>query len=135
MVGQERYNAHLKVAKEIKEVNIYSVNVLRSSTDSCRNGHVTNIKQIDKANILWQHILYRGIGGASCAWHGCWVPHSVVDFQQVFNKVKHRWFSLVVVLISGNEMEANKAYSQKKKDYCVCESLKHNMEGLWQAVL
>ena len=45
MVGQERYNAHLKVAKEIKEVNIYSVNVSRSSTDSCRNGHVTNIEK------------------------------------------------------------------------------------------
>ena len=45
MVGQERYNAHLKVAKEIKEVNIYLVNVLRSFIDSCRNGHVMNIKR------------------------------------------------------------------------------------------
>ena len=40
-----------------------------------------------------------------------------------------------MVLISGNEMEANKVYSQKNMDYCVCESLKHNMEGLQQAVL
>ena len=40
-----------------------------------------------------------------------------------------------MVLISGNEMEANKVYSQKDMDYCVCESLKHNMEGLWQVVL
>ena len=40
-----------------------------------------------------------------------------------------------MVLISGNEMEANKAYSQNKKDYCVCELLKHNTEGLRQVVL
>ena len=45
MVRQERYNAHLKVAKEIKEVNIYLVNVLESFIDSCRNGHVMNIEQ------------------------------------------------------------------------------------------
>ena len=45
MVGQERYNAHLKVAKEIKEVNIYPVNVLRSFIDSCRNRHVMNIER------------------------------------------------------------------------------------------
>ena len=43
MVRQERYNAHLKVAKEIKEVNIYPVDVLKSFTDSCRNRHVMNI--------------------------------------------------------------------------------------------
>ena len=40
-----------------------------------------------------------------------------------------------MVLISRNEMEANKTYSQKNMDYCVCKSLKHNMEGLQQAVL
>ena len=43
MVGQERYNAHLKVAKKIKEVNISGQCL--SFTDSCRNGHVTNIEQ------------------------------------------------------------------------------------------
>ena len=40
-----------------------------------------------------------------------------------------------MVLISGNEMEVNKAYRQKNMDYCVCKLLKHNTEGLWQVVL
>ena len=45
MVGKERYDAHLKVAKEIKEVNIYLVNVLEPFIDSCRNRHVMNIER------------------------------------------------------------------------------------------
>ena len=83
MVGQERYNAHLKVAKEIKEVNIYPVNVLRSFIDSCRNGHVMNIKRSTRQTFFSSTFSTEALGvGASCTQHGCWVPHSVVDFQR-----------------------------------------------------
>jgi hypothetical protein len=65
MTGISRYHRHLAVAKEIKQkitCNDYSA--------------------IDKANLLRQHLIYTGIGAAACARHGCFVPHSVVDFQK-----------------------------------------------------
>jgi hypothetical protein len=37
---------------------------------------------IDKANLLRQHLIHTGIGAAACARHGCYVPHSVVDFHK-----------------------------------------------------
>src|ERR1700683_3528882 len=37
---------------------------------------------VHEANMLKQHLLYTGIGAAACPRHGCFVPHSVVDFQK-----------------------------------------------------
>ena len=32
--------------------------------------------------MLKQHLLHTGIGAAACPRHGCFVPHSIVDFQR-----------------------------------------------------
>lgn len=32
--------------------------------------------------MLKQHLLHTGIGAAACPRHGCFVPHSVVDFHK-----------------------------------------------------
>jgi hypothetical protein len=59
------YQGHLRVAKEPKQkitCNDYSA--------------------INKANLLRQHLIHTGISAGACARHGCFVPHSVVDFQK-----------------------------------------------------
>jgi len=59
------YQHHLAVAKEIKQ------------KITCND-----YRAIDKANLMRQHLIYTGIGAAACARHGCFVPHTVVDFQK-----------------------------------------------------
>ncbi|KAI6040548.1 hypothetical protein EDC04DRAFT_2993623 [Pisolithus marmoratus] len=39
-------------------------------------------RAINAANINKSNIQSTGIGATACAWHGCFVPHSVVDFQK-----------------------------------------------------
>ncbi|KAG2057442.1 hypothetical protein BDR06DRAFT_980855 [Suillus hirtellus] len=55
MVGDERYKSHLAVARD---------HVQKSD---CNNHHALEAT---------------GIGRCACAWHGCFVPHSMVDFQK-----------------------------------------------------
>src|SRR3984957_18696663 len=50
-----------------------------------------------------------GIGATACSQHGCFVPHSVVDFQ------KGEW--------------------QMNMDYSLCQALKYNMDGISRAVV
>jgi len=43
---------------------------------------VMTFSAVHKANMLKLHLLHTGIGAAACLRHGCFVPHSVVDFQK-----------------------------------------------------
>ena len=81
MVGEKQYHEHLKVATEIKQVSFATVSgmFLLTMLQKCTcHDHAA----IDKANLIWQHLVYTGVGGACCARHGCWVPHSMVNFQK-----------------------------------------------------
>ncbi|KAI6028111.1 hypothetical protein EDC04DRAFT_2605846 [Pisolithus marmoratus] len=44
---------------------------------TCSNHRAINAENINKSNLQ-----STGIGATACAWHGCFVPHSVVDFQK-----------------------------------------------------
>lgn len=72
-----------------------------------------------------QHILYTSIGGACCACHGCWVPHSVVNFERGERYALLAVSPLVLTIV----------LSQKNMDYCCSESLKYNTKGLQKVVL
>ncbi|KAG2100190.1 uncharacterized protein F5147DRAFT_747185 [Suillus discolor] len=65
MVGDERYKSHLSVAQDCVQKS------------DCNNHHTVN-----QANASRQKLEATGIGGCACARHGCFVPHSMVDFQK-----------------------------------------------------
>jgi hypothetical protein len=79
MVADERYKTHLSIAKD---------NVERSD---CNNHRAVN-----QANASRQRLEATGIGGCACARHGCFVPHSMVDFQKgerlvhIISHIHHR---------------------------------------------
>ncbi|KIO07157.1 hypothetical protein M404DRAFT_137071 [Pisolithus tinctorius Marx 270] len=65
MVAEEPYQAHLEQSLDNKE------------RSTCSNHRAIDAANINKSN-LWS----TGIGATAFAWHGCFVPHSVVDFQK-----------------------------------------------------
>ena len=80
MVGKKQYHEHLKVATEIKQVSFATIS--GKSLTMLQKHTCHDYTAIDKANLIWQHLLYTGVGGTCCARHGCWVPHSMVNFQK-----------------------------------------------------
>ncbi|KAI6156251.1 hypothetical protein EDD17DRAFT_1779701 [Pisolithus thermaeus] len=48
----------------------------------------SNHRAINAANINRSNLQSTGISATACAWHGCFVPHSVVDFQKGVRWVK-----------------------------------------------
>ncbi|KAG1884743.1 hypothetical protein F4604DRAFT_1919247 [Suillus subluteus] len=65
MVGKDRYKMHLAEAADMVEKS------------SCNNHRAVN-----QANAARHKLESTGIGGVACARHGCFVPHSMVDFQK-----------------------------------------------------
>ncbi|KAI6030160.1 hypothetical protein EDC04DRAFT_2898558 [Pisolithus marmoratus] len=65
MVAEVPYQSHLKQSLDSKE------------RSTCSNHRAINAANINKSNLQ-----STGIGATACAWHGCFVPHSVVDFQK-----------------------------------------------------
>ncbi|KAI6127050.1 hypothetical protein F5141DRAFT_1210355 [Pisolithus sp. B1] len=65
MVSELPYHSHLQQSLYSKE------------RSTCSNHRAINAANINKSNLQ-----STGIGATACAWHGCFVPHSVVDFQK-----------------------------------------------------
>ncbi|KAG1817738.1 hypothetical protein EV424DRAFT_1347851 [Suillus variegatus] len=63
---------------------------------------------VDQANASHHRLEATGIGGCTCARHGCFVPHAMVDFQ--------------------------KGERQMNMDYGLCEALKMNADGIRRAL-
>ncbi|KAI6106523.1 hypothetical protein EDD16DRAFT_1695447 [Pisolithus croceorrhizus] len=57
-------------------------NHLQHSLDSKERSTCSNHRAINAANINKSNLRSTGIGATACARHGCFVPHSVVDFQK-----------------------------------------------------
>ncbi|KAI5982215.1 hypothetical protein EDD15DRAFT_2378096 [Pisolithus albus] len=62
MVAEVPYQSHLKQSLDSKEASVY---------------RAINAENINKSNLQ-----STGIGATACAQHGCFVPNSVVDFQE-----------------------------------------------------
>ncbi|KAG1799946.1 uncharacterized protein HD556DRAFT_1305447 [Suillus plorans] len=65
MVKDQEYQTHLSSAVESKEWS------------SCSNHRAVNAANISRSNLR-----ATGVGATACARHGCFVPHSIVDFQK-----------------------------------------------------
>ena len=80
MVGNEEYQAHLTIAKEHKEVSVIPHN--EDLPDKTKRSTCHDHRAVNGANADRRHLTSTGIGAAACARHGCFYPHSVVDFQK-----------------------------------------------------
>ncbi|KAG1818960.1 hypothetical protein DFJ58DRAFT_850222 [Suillus subalutaceus] len=72
MVKKREYQTHLSLAVESKE------------RSSCSNHRAVNAANISRSNLR-----ATGVGATACARHGCFVPHSIVDFQKGEKRVAH----------------------------------------------
>ena len=80
MVTSQPYKAYLEGTANVVEVwnNKYSVQTLMGGQWlDCSNHHVVN-----QANSNRSQLASTGIGGCACARHGCFIPHTMVDFQR-----------------------------------------------------
>ncbi|KAN0094398.1 hypothetical protein V8E55_002685 [Tylopilus felleus] len=87
MVGRENYKAYLKATHH----------PLKAST--CNNHQAVN-----QANTGHRKLEATSIRATACTWHGCFVPHTIVDFQ--------------------------KGERQVNMDYSLAHALGHNMDGI-----
>ncbi|KAG1836908.1 hypothetical protein F4604DRAFT_1602134, partial [Suillus subluteus] len=87
MVGDGRYKLHLAKAQDI----VHRLD--------CNNHRAVN-----QANASRHNLEATGIGSCACARHGCFVPHSMVDFQ--------------------------KGERQMNMDYALCQALGYNTDGI-----
>ncbi|KIK75026.1 hypothetical protein PAXRUDRAFT_174069, partial [Paxillus rubicundulus Ve08.2h10] len=69
-----------------------------------------NHRAINAANASRKNLRVTGIGATACARHGCFVPHSVVDFRR------------------ENSFQMN-------TDYSICQALNHQLKGVPSAIL
>jgi hypothetical protein len=65
MVAKNRYHAHLANAKDVVQMS------------ECNNHQAIN-----QANASRHKLEATGIGGCACVRHGCFILHSIVDFQK-----------------------------------------------------
>jgi len=72
MVGKDRYKKHLA-----------------ESADTVEKSSCNNHRAVNQANAARHKLESTGIGGVACARHGCFVPHSMVDFQKGERQAKH----------------------------------------------
>ncbi|KAI6040087.1 hypothetical protein EDC04DRAFT_2602734 [Pisolithus marmoratus] len=92
MVAEVPYQSHLKQSLDSKE------------RSTCSNHRAINAANINKSNLR-----STGIGATACAWHGCFVPHSVVDFQ--------------------------KGERYMNTDYSICNALGYHSESITKALV
>ncbi|KAI6007908.1 hypothetical protein EDC04DRAFT_2907519 [Pisolithus marmoratus] len=92
MVAEVPYQSHLKQSLDSKE------------RSTCSNHRAINAANINKSNLQ-----STGIGAIACAQHGCFVPHSVVDFQ--------------------------KGERYMNTDYSICNALRYPSESITKALV
>ena len=91
MVGKERYQQHLSKALEPKEVLLSPIclaSVEKMTLYFTQRSTCHNHRAVNAANMHRNALESTGIGACACARHGCFVPHSVVDFQKGERYVK-----------------------------------------------
>ncbi|KAG2086762.1 uncharacterized protein F5147DRAFT_659138 [Suillus discolor] len=87
MVGDALYKEHLAIAQ-----------------DTVQQSECNNHRAVNQANASRHRLEATGISGCTCARHGCFVPHTMVDFQE--------------------------GERQMNMDYALCEALKINADGI-----
>ncbi|KAG1721118.1 hypothetical protein EDB19DRAFT_2029710 [Suillus lakei] len=86
-----QYKSHLAIAR-----------------DHVQRSDCNNHRAVNQANASRQRLEATGIGGCACARHGCFVPHSMVDFQ--------------------------KGERQMNMDYALSQALNYKTDGISRAI-
>ena len=83
MVQWEPYKHHLDSSTDAHEVCLTpSSDTLQTNDGIQQRATCANHKAVNQANSERRNLEATGIGACACARHGCFVPHSVVDFQK-----------------------------------------------------
>lgn len=83
MVANEPYQNHIKQAANNEEVCVsgpweaWFTSLCFFQRSTCQN-----YRAVNDANTNKTHLRATGVGATACARHGCFVPHSVVDFYK-----------------------------------------------------
>ena len=104
LISPQTLNCHWKIATYL---------IQRSS---CHNH-----KAVNAVNTHWNNLESTGIGACACARHGCFVPHSVVDFQkgERYAKLKGTINSMLIIYYFSRQMNM---------DYSICNALAYQPE-------
>jgi len=82
MVTDHPYQEHLSITAESKEVWIIISFYPQILIGPVKKSNCTNHRAVDQANVNRHNLHATGIGACACARHGCFIPHTVVDFQK-----------------------------------------------------
>ncbi|KIK76446.1 hypothetical protein PAXRUDRAFT_169991 [Paxillus rubicundulus Ve08.2h10] len=88
---------------------------------TCQNHRAINV-----ANASRKNLRVTSIGATACARNGCFVPHSVVDFQKGEQFVQHLIECFLTTDLPFNQMNIN---------YSICQALNHQSKGVPSAIL
>ena len=82
-----------------------------------------NHKAVNAVNTNRNNLESTGIGACACARHGCFVPHSVVDFQkgERYVKLKGTINSMLIIYYFPRQMNM---------DYSICNALAYQTEPM-----
>ena len=82
MVALAPYQDHLDGSSETVQVPHIAVHPSRHCSSIHQHATCANHKAVNQANSNRKNLEATGVGACACARHGCFVPHSVVDFQK-----------------------------------------------------
>jgi hypothetical protein len=127
LVDSARYQEHLESSRERTQVSISCATRSHSlySVFAAQRSSCANHKAINQANSNSKNLQATGVGACACARHGCFLPHSVVDFQKGERSDYPFQFSYDY-LNSTRHMNI---------DYSICQALGHNSCGLHEALI
>ena len=130
MVEDTPYQNHVASAHETKEVYILDtwkllahLHAYLKQKSSCQNHCAVN-----QANVNRSILQATGIGATACARHGCFLPHSVVNFYKGEQYVS-------IIYLSENDCADVLGFRQKNIDYSICQALSYNSAGISKALI
>jgi hypothetical protein len=84
MTGESAYQKHLAISVEEMQVcSVYIFLHIGWFSQLFKKYKCQNHRAISQANVHHKdHLRATGVGACACANHGCFYPHSVVDFQK-----------------------------------------------------
>ncbi|KAG1880162.1 hypothetical protein F4604DRAFT_1922842 [Suillus subluteus] len=102
------YSRSLVMDGNFKAEHMFLANPTDEAQDIVHQSDCNNHQAVNQANTSRHKLEATGIGGCACARHGCFVPHSMVDFQ--------------------------KGERQMNMDYVLCQALGYNTDGIDRAL-
>jgi hypothetical protein len=84
LVEDKQYQNHIATSVQSKQVMILLINIVHNGLIGyIQKPRCNNHRAMSQANSHNKdHLRATGIGACACARHGCFYPHSVVDFQK-----------------------------------------------------